>query len=146
MDEEKDYTFSGYNRNLIPAAKKLRKNMTPQEKHLWFGFLRAYPVRILRQKAFGRCIADFYCSQAKLVIEIDGSQHYTEEGLAYDRERSGILRQQGIDVLRFANSQVEEEFEHICRKIDHVIRERIKQRTPNETRERMVSHEFTPES
>ncbi len=66
-----------YNKKLIPRAKELRKNMTKQENHLWYDFLRIYPVRFQRQKTIDNYIADFYCHKAKLIIELDGSQHFT---------------------------------------------------------------------
>ncbi|MGM9632138.1 MAG: endonuclease domain-containing protein, partial [Eubacteriales bacterium] len=66
-----------YNKKNITLAKNLRKNATPQENHLWYDFLSKYEVRFQRQKAIDNFIADFYCHKAKLIIEIDGSQHYT---------------------------------------------------------------------
>ncbi|MBE6535584.1 MAG: DUF559 domain-containing protein, partial [Ruminococcaceae bacterium] len=72
-----------HNKDIVPTAKMLRKNMTKEEKHLWYDFLRTYHIRFLRQKVLGRYIADFYCAEAKLVIELDGSGHYTEEGKQY---------------------------------------------------------------
>ena len=80
-----------YNKNNIILAKNLRKNATPQEKHLWYDFLSKYEVRFQRQKAIDNFIADFYCHQAKLIIEIDGSQHFTQEGIQKDRFRTEIL-------------------------------------------------------
>lgn len=77
-----------YKKHLIPRAKELRKEATKQENHLWYDFLCSYPVRFQRQKTVGSFIADFYCHKAKLVIELDGSQHYSEQGQAYDEERS----------------------------------------------------------
>lgn len=69
-----------YNKNNISFAKELRKNMTKEERHLWYDFLRSYPVKFTRQKVLGRFIADFYCSEAKLIVELDGNQHYEAEG------------------------------------------------------------------
>ena len=79
-----------HNPKLTNVARMLRKNMTKEEKHLWYDFLRTYPVRFSRQKVLGKYIADFYCAEAKLVIELDGSGHYTEEGKQYDEERTAF--------------------------------------------------------
>ena len=89
-----------HNKDIVPAAKMLRKNMTKEEKHLWYDFLRQYPIRFYRQKVLGKYIADFYCAEAKLVIELDGSGHYTEEGKRYDEERTAFL-----EGYCFANSK-----------------------------------------
>ena len=113
-----------YKQELIPFAKKLRKNMTPQEKHLWYDFLRMYPIRFQRQKAIKSFIADFYCHEAKLIIEIDGSQHYTDQGEAYDRERTAILKEFNLEVIRFSNYDVNTNFEGVCLRIDKTVSER----------------------
>ena len=70
-----------HNPKLVPSAKNLRKNMTNEERHLWYEFLRDYPLRFSRQKILGKYIVDFYCAKAKLVIEVDGSQHFETKGL-----------------------------------------------------------------
>jgi len=114
-----------HNRNLTPAARELRKNMTPQEKQLWYQFLRRYPVRILKQKVIGNFIADFYCAKAKLVIELDGSQHYFDAGLAYDKERTDIINAYGIEVIRFSNADVDGNFEGVCQTIDITIKNKL---------------------
>ena len=114
-----------YNGNLIPRAKELRKNATRQENHLWYDFLRTYPVRFQRQKTIDRFIADFYCHKARLVIELDGSQHYTKEGLAYDEERTNVLNKYNLEVLRFSNSDIDRNFNGICTIIDEKIKERM---------------------
>lgn len=110
---------------LLENAKSLRKNMTKQEKHLWYDFLRSYPVKIYRQRIVDGFIADFYCYKAKLVIEIDGSQHFTPEGKEYDNFRTEILNQQGLCVVRFTNMDVDKKFEGVCYMIDKAIRERL---------------------
>lgn len=115
-----------YNHKLIPNAKKLRKNATPQEKHLWYDFLCSYPIRLQRQKTIDRFIADFYCHAAKLIIEIDGSQHYTEDGMAYDKERSLILSKYGLYVLRFSNREIDRQFRSVCEMIDKTVQERLR--------------------
>ncbi|MCD7753685.1 MAG: endonuclease domain-containing protein [Clostridiales bacterium] len=114
-----------YNRDLIPRARELRKDATKEERRLWFTFLRAYPIRFQRQKTIGSFIADFYCHQAKLVIELDGSQHYTEQGTAYDRERDAVLAGHGLQVLRFSNSDVAEHFEAVCETIHRTVQSRL---------------------
>ena len=80
------------NKDIVQIAKILRKDMTKEEKRLWYDFLRTYPIRFLRQKVLGKYIVDFYCAKAKLVIELDGSGHYTEEGKQYDKERTASRR------------------------------------------------------
>ena len=114
-----------HNPSLTPRAKELRKSMTEQEKKLWYFFLRHYPVRILRQKVIDNFIVDFYCSQAKLVIEIDGSQHFEEAGMAYDNERTAVLNGYNLDVIRFTNYEVNTQFKEVCEKIDYEIKKRI---------------------
>ena len=96
-----------YQEKLIPSAKELRKNATKQENHLWYDFLCHYPVRFQRQKTIDHFIADFYCHAAKLIVELDGAQHYDEQGLARDKERTAILSEYGVEVLRFSNTEVE---------------------------------------
>lgn len=115
-----------YQRNLIPRAKELRKKATKEENHLWYDFLRHYPIRFQRQKTIGRFIVDFYCHAAKLVIELDGSQHYTQQGLAYDQERTAILQQYGIQVLRFSNRDINTQFREVCDAIHQEVEKRLK--------------------
>ena len=111
-----------YNGNNIPRAKELRKNATPEENHLWYDFLRNYTVRFQRQKAIDHFIADFYCHAAKLVIELDGSQHYEEQHKRYDDFRTEILEGYDLTVIRFTNTQVKKNFEGVCQYIDQVVR------------------------
>ena len=85
----------------LENARRLRSEMTPHERKLWYLFLRKYPVKIYKQRIIGRFIVDFYCASAKLVIELDGSQHYEPQGMAYDSERSAFLTALGLEVLRF---------------------------------------------
>ena len=117
--------FTGYNKNLKRASQELRKKMTPQEKHLWYDFLKNYPVQFYRQRPIYKFIADFYCAKAKLVIEIDGSQHYSEEGLEYDSLRSEIINKYGVEVIRFSNYDIDNDFEGVCVTIDKIISKRI---------------------
>ena len=99
-----------HNKAIVPIAKILRKNMTKEEKHLWYDFLRTYPVRFSRQKVLGKYIADFYCAEAKLVIELDGSGHYTKEGKQYDEERTAFLEEYGLKVIRIPNTEIYQNF------------------------------------
>ena len=110
---------------LLENAKSLRKAMTKEEKHLWYDFLSKYPIKIYRQRIIDGFIVDFYCHKAKLVIEIDGSQHYTTEGKEYDKFRSAILSQRGLQVIRFTNMDVDKNFDGVCYMIDKVIKERM---------------------
>lgn len=121
----KDYTYTGYNKNHQKLAEKLRDALTPQERHLWYGFLSNYPVKIYRQRSIDRFVVDFYCSAAHLAIELDGSQHYTEAGLKYDAERTTILEHYGISVLRFSNLDVDKNFKGVCETIHNAIQSRI---------------------
>ena len=113
-----------YQQSLIHRAKELRKAATPQENHLWYDFLRNCPVRFQRQKTIDSFIVDFYCASAKLVIEIDGSQHYTEQGQSYDRERSAALEKYGLFVLRFSNREINTQFSEVCEKIMNTVEAR----------------------
>jgi very-short-patch-repair endonuclease len=116
-----------YNKNLIPRAKKLRKNATPQENELWYKFLRTYPIRFKRQKTIGQFIVDFYCHQAKLAIELDGSQHFTPEGITHDEARTADIETVGVTVLRFTNREIDSEFRAVCTQIDTAVHERLNQ-------------------
>ncbi len=113
------------NHNLLPRAKELRKNMTPQERKLWYLFLRTYPVRIYRQRILGSFIADFYCAAARLVIEIDGSQHATPSGAAHDADRARILRNNDLAILRFTNHEIDRHFQAVCQTIDRAVQSRL---------------------
>ena len=114
-----------YNEKNITLAKNLRQNATPQEKHLWYDFLSKYEVRFQRQKAIDNFIADFYCHKANLIIEIDGSQHYTEEGRQKDEFRTEILEEYNLNVIRFTNIQINHNFEGVCWYIDKVVSELV---------------------
>jgi len=116
-----------YQRKMIPRAKELRKDMTPQEKKLWYDFLNNFPVRFQRQKTIGSFIADFYCYRAKLIVEVDGQQHYTAQGMAYDLERSAILDRYGLKVIRFTNREIDRQFMTVCAKIEQAVNERMKE-------------------
>mgnify|MGYP003321245748 CR=1 FL=1 len=113
-----------YNKKNITLAKNLRKNATPQEKHLWYDFLSKYKVRFQRQKAIGDFIADFYCHTAKLIIEIDGAQHYTIQGSENDLQRDEwLLQEHGIRTIRFENKDIFINHEGVIEHIREVTRE-----------------------
>ena len=118
---------SKHNRQLVPFAKQLRKEMTKEERHLWYDFLREYPIRFTRQKVLGKYIADFYCARAGLVVELDGSQHYEEEALAKDAERTAFLEVYKLRVLRIQNNEVNRNFEGVCLYIDGAVRQSLSQ-------------------
>ena len=103
-----------YKQQLIPRAKELRKVATKEENHLWYDFLRNYPIRFQRQKTISGFIVDFYCHKAGLIVELDGSQHFTDQGKAYDMERSGILESYHLKVLRFSNHEINCNFYAVC--------------------------------
>ena len=115
-----------HNPKLTYNARKLRKNMTPQERHLWYDFLKNYPVRFSRQKVVDDYVCDFYCSKARLVVEIDGSQHFEEQGINSDTVRSTYLQNLGLRVLRFSNYDVNTAFASVCERIDFAVKERMK--------------------
>ncbi len=116
-----------HNKKLVPLAKTLRKNMTKEERHLWFDFLRNYPVRFIRQKIVGNYILDFYCGKANIAIELDGSQHYEEMGLKKDRIRTLFLEQYGISVIRIPNNEVNQNFNGVCEYIDIQVKQSLSQ-------------------
>ena len=111
-----------HNKQLVPLAKKLRKEMTKEERHLWYDYLRSYPIRFTRQKVLGKYIADFYSAQAKLVIELDGSQHFEGRGMEKDQERTAFLQDYGLTVIRIPNNEVNRNFRGVCEYIDAVVR------------------------
>ena len=111
-----------YNRKLVSNARTLRKNMTKEERHLWYDFLKDYPVMVHRQKVIGNYIVDFYIAEAKLVIELDGSQHFEEENRAADTQRDTYLKQQGLTILRIPNNAISENFSGVCEHIDRLVR------------------------
>ena len=116
-----------HNKNNIPLARTLRKNMTKEERHLWYDFLRDYPVKFLRQKPIGKYIVDFYCAKAKLVIELDGSQHYKKINIEKDTERTEFLERFGLLVVRVPNNQVSLNFRGVCEYIDNIVKQSLSQ-------------------
>lgn len=95
--------------------------MTKEERHLWYDFLHHYPIKFTRQKILGKYISDFYCARAKLVIELDGSQHYEEQQMEYDVVRTEYLKQFGLKVIRIPNREVNQNFRAVCEYIDALV-------------------------
>ena len=116
-----------YKKALKGNATELRKNMTPEERKLWYEFLRQYPYQFRRQKPFGSFIADFYCARAKIVVELDGRQHLMEEVRWYDEERTAYLNSLGLEVIRIANKDIHKNFLTVCEYIDRKVKARIEQ-------------------
>ena len=117
--------FTGYNSTLKERSRELRKNMTRHEKHLWYDFLKDYPIKWNRQRSIDRFIVDFFCFKAKLIVELDGSQHYMEDGIEYDTLRTDILEKYDLEVIRFSNIEIDRYFNDVCRAIDQKVKERI---------------------
>jgi len=117
------------NSKIVPLARELRKNMTKEERHLWYDFLKSYPVRFLRQKVIDNYIVDFYCHSARLIIELDGSQHYEEKGLLKDKIRTERIEQRNLTILRIPNNEVNKNFEGVCQYIDIAVKESLRQST-----------------
>ena len=103
--------------------------MTREEKHLWYDFLRTYPVRFSRQKVLGKYIADFYCAEAKLVIELDGSQHYEGGNVEKDAERTAFLERYGLTIIRIPNNEINRNFRGVCEYIDTAVRQSLSQKS-----------------
>lgn len=114
-----------HNHNLVLNAKSLRKNMTKEERHLWYDFLKSYPIRFQRQKIIGKYIVDFYSAKMSLVIELDGSQHFEDKGMEYDAERSKYLEQYGLTVIRIPNNEINGNFDGVCEYIDNYIKQSL---------------------
>jgi len=112
-----------YNGTLTPNARTLRRRMTPEERRLWYEFLKLLPQTVHRQKVIGPYITDFYIAAAKLVIELDGSQHYDAVGLTKDAERDAYLSSIGITVLRYTNLDIKKRFSYVCQDILHHIQQ-----------------------
>lgn len=115
-----------YNKDINNIARTLRKQMTRQERHLWYDFLRNYYVKVYRQRTIDNYVADFYCPAAKLVVELDGGQHYTEKKMLDDEHRSLIINQYGIHVVRIPNNEIDNNFYSVCTYLDSIIKKRIK--------------------
>jgi very-short-patch-repair endonuclease len=109
------------NKNLRNRSSELRNNATKQENHLWYDFLRSYYLRFYRQRIIGNYVVDFYCPKAKLIIELDGSQHYEKEAVEYDATRTEYLNSLGLYVIRFSDGDVDDYFEAVCQSIEKAI-------------------------
>ena len=118
---------SKHNKHLVPLAKQLRNEMTKEERHLWYDYLRTYPVRFSRQKILGKYIADFYSAEARLVIELDGSQHYEDKNTEKDSTRSAFLESYGLTVIRIPNNEVNKNFRGVCEYIDIAVKQSLSQ-------------------
>lgn len=114
-----------YEKKNITLAKKLRKNMTPWERKLWFEFLRSFPVRFQRQKAIGDYIVDFYCAKAHLVIELDGSQHYNKNNIVKDKIRTEKLEGFNLEIIRIPNNEIDENFSGVCEYIEEAVNRKL---------------------
>lgn len=112
-------------KELRQRSQELRKQMTKEERHLWYDFLKTYPVQFKRQYSIGPYFADFYCYKAKLIVELDGSQHCEPKAMEYDRKRTAYLQKQGFLVLRFSNVDVITQFRAVCETIDTAINNRM---------------------
>ena len=120
---------SKHNKQLVPFAKQLRKEMTKEERHLWYDFLRNYPIRFSRQKVLGKYIADFYSAEVKLVIEPDGSHHYEDVNAEKDTERTAFLEGYGLTVIRIPNNEVMRNFRGVCEYIDTAVKQSLSQKS-----------------
>ena len=115
------------NEKMLRFSQKLRKNMTKEERHLWYDFLKTYPVQFRRQYVIGSYITDFYCYRAKLVIELDGSQHCEPSDIQYDQMRTAYLHAQGLLVLRYSNLDIMKNFRGVCENIDIFVKNRMRE-------------------
>ncbi len=118
---------SKHNKSIVPNAKELRKNMTKEERHLWYDFLRNHSARFSRQKVLGKYIVDFYSAQAQMVIELDGSQHFEEAGQEYDKKRDEYIKGYGLKIIRIPNNEVNENFDGVCAYLDSEITQSLSQ-------------------
>ena len=103
-----------YNPDLVPRAKELRKNMTPAERKFWNEYLRTFPHRVHRQRPINHYIVDFYCPKLKLIIEVDGDNHFTPEAQEYDQKRTETLQGYNLKIIRFTNQEIMNNFEEVC--------------------------------
>ena len=110
-----------YNKNILSTARMLRKNATKEENHLWYDFLQSLSLHFVRQKILGKYIVDFYCAKLKLVIEVDGSGHFTNEGIEYDEKRTEFLARYGLRVIRVSNEDINKNFKAVCEYIEDEI-------------------------
>ena len=116
-----------HNKQLVPLARNLRKEMTKEERRLWYDFLRAYPIRFSRQKVLGKYIVDFYSAAARLVIELDGSQHYEPSVQETDAQRTAFLEHYGLRIIRIPNTEINSNFHGVCEYIDAAVKQSLSQ-------------------
>ena len=116
-----------HNKSLVSIGRVLRKNMTKEERHLWYDFLRGYSIRFIRQKIIGNYIVDFYCAKLKLIIEIDGEQHYIDESIVYEKRRTEFLENSGYKLLRFYNSDINKKIKDVEKTVFALCEERAKE-------------------
>ena len=133
------------NKKLRTNAQNLRKQSTKWEKHLWYDFLKDYPVQFNRQKNIGNYIVDFYCKQASLAIELDGEYHRDDSVFDKDKNRAAYLEQLGITVIRFSNKEVDDNFSKVCGKIDAVVNLLLDSKNANKPSLGGRCHEVTDE-
>ena len=119
-----------YKHQNVSHARRLRREMTPWERKLWYCFLKAYPIKFQRQKPIGEYIVDFYCASAKLAVELDGGGHYTPEEQEKDQHRTKQIENQGVQVIRFCNIDVDHNFYQVCSVIDNCVQENYRRGTP----------------
>lgn len=112
---------SQYNSKLTGVSRKLRRAMTKEERHLWYDCIKKLPITFHRQKVLGKYIVDFYCAAARLVIEIDGSQHFDENGIESDKQRDAFLRDLGLTIKRYTNVDINQRFDSVCEDIFYHI-------------------------
>ena len=116
--------YNPRNKHLLSHARVLRRNMTKEERHLWFDFLRYCTPRFRRQQIIGNYIADFYCDKAKLIIELDGSQHMEPDNISYDTHRTKYFCSLGIHVIRYCNTDITDNFTGVCENILYILSQR----------------------
>ena len=114
-----------HNKKLTERAQELRKNMTKEERRLWYEYLHNYPFQFRRQVTVGNYILDFYCAAAKLAVELDGSLHYEPAVQAYDEKRTAYLSSIGVKVVRFSNLDILQNLQGVCQLIDAAVQERL---------------------
>ena len=114
-----------HNPALTQNARLLRKNMTKEERRLWYDFLKGYSVRFLRQKVIDNYIVDFYCHQARIIIELDGSQHYDEVVITKDKIRTERIEKRNLTVIRIPNNEINENFYGVCEYIDMCVKKSL---------------------
>ena len=116
-----------HNKSLTSIAQKLRREMTKEEKQLWYRFLKNYPIQFKRQVTCGQYVLDFYCPKARLVIELDGSYHYYTQTADNDKTRTEYLNSLGIHVMRFSNKDVWQDLDRICNQIDFAVKKFVEE-------------------